>query len=408
MFQRTSYSRIGLFLMITILFFMNQYSFLAFPYALPVEGSSNDPLVILFDQGHGQFFNASIGRFSQAIEDLQLNNNTIVRFSNSRLNISILSGVDVLIITNPKEDKQYSSSEEDALRVWFEQRRNKGLFLLSNPYLEDNKTLSGNSPELKKLVTGQYLDVDGVDLRKDIIRLDSSPMEDTSILSLETDYSDHLVLNQTALVNRTITQSCSVKASQKALIGGREAYAEDSFGAITLQDEIPEIISLTTHLNTSRLALSGSTIMFSDLPFNSTHSWYELANNRILWKNIITWLGDVKTQEGVDESSPPLDLVQVIIAVSASAGTVFLVGFILHIFGVLRPVSATPISAPLPTQRPKKEKVTEPEKPTRVKRLSRRQRQLKAEQEKREPKKPPPKKKSRRQRQLDQRKKKER
>ena len=156
MFRRTSCSQIGLFLIITILFFMNQFNFLAFTYASPVAGSSsNDPLVILFDQGHGQFFNASIGRFSQAIEALQLNNNTIVRFSNSRLNISILSGVDILIITNPKEDKEYSTSEEDAIRVWFE-RRHKGLFLLSNPYLEHNKTLSGNSPELKKLVTKRH------------------------------------------------------------------------------------------------------------------------------------------------------------------------------------------------------------------------------------------------------------
>lgn len=385
---------------------MNQFNFLAFTYALPVEGSSDDPLIILFDQGHGQFFNASIGRFSQAIEALQLDNNTILRFSNSQLNYSILSGVDMLIITNPAANKEYSSTEEDAIRAWFE-RGNKGLFLLSNPYLEDNKTLSGNSPELKKLVTGSYLDVADVNLLKNIIRLDSSPMGDTSILSLETDYSDHLILNQTGLVNRTITQSCSVNAPQKGLIAGREAYAEDSFGAITLQDETPEIISVTTYLNTSRLALSGSTIMFSDLPFNSTYSWYELADNSILWKNIITWLGDVTTQEE-DEFSPPLDLTQVIIAVSASAGVVLLAGIFLHIFGVLRPASATPISAPLPTQRPKKEKAAEPEKPIRARRLSRRQRQLKAEQETGGPKKPPPKKKSRRQRQLDQRKKKER
>ena len=115
-------------------------------------------------------------------------------------------------------------------------------------------------------------------------------------------------------------------------------------------------------------------------------------------------MGDVTPQEEVDGFSPPLDPVQVIIAVSVSAAIALLVGFFLHIFGVLRPAAATPISAPLPTQRPKKEKAAEPEKPARAKRLSRRQRQLKVEQEK--PKKPPPKKKSRRQRQLDQRKKK--
>ena len=242
MFRRTSYSRIGLFLIITILFFMNQFNFLAFTYASPVAGSSsNDPSVILFDQGHGQFFNASTGRFSQAIEALQLNNNTIVKFSNSRLNTSILSGVDVLIITNPKSGTEYSESEEDAIQTWFN-RGNKGLFLLSNPYLEDNATLSGNSLELKKLITGQYLSIADIDLRRDIVKLDSPSTEDDSILFLDTDYSDHLIFNQTALVNKTITQSCSVRAPERVLIAGREAYAEDSAGAITLQRTTPEII----------------------------------------------------------------------------------------------------------------------------------------------------------------------
>ena len=113
-FRRTTSSWIGLFLTITVLFCINLNPFASSAIVSPVAGSpSDDPLIILFEQAHGQFFNASIGRFSQAVADLQIDDNTIIRFCNSRLNETILSGVDILIITTPAEDTTYWAAEEE-------------------------------------------------------------------------------------------------------------------------------------------------------------------------------------------------------------------------------------------------------------------------------------------------------
>ncbi|MFX0090124.1 MAG: hypothetical protein ACFFBD_00055, partial [Candidatus Hodarchaeota archaeon] len=221
MFRRPTFSVIVLLLILTTLFWMIPYHFLAFSpissvIASDSEANPSDSLVILVDHGHGQFFNASTGRFSQALAALQFDNDTIIKFCTHQLNNSILSGVDVLIITNPAENPagEYAPVEKYALKDWFRQG-NKGLFVLSNPYLEDNATLSGNSDELRRLLLGSYLPIPDVDIREDIVKLDFPERPDNSILSLDIDYSEHWIFNQSmGLVNKTVTQSCSVEAPE--------------------------------------------------------------------------------------------------------------------------------------------------------------------------------------------------
>ncbi|MFX0090125.1 MAG: hypothetical protein ACFFBD_00060, partial [Candidatus Hodarchaeota archaeon] len=185
------------------------------------------------------------------------------------------------------------------------------------------------------------------------------------------------------------SQVLPVEAPERGVVAGRAAYSEDTLGKIALQKDTPEIISMTIYQNTSRLVLSGSTIMFSDLPYNSTHSWYETADNSILWQNIVLWLAGLTPMEEVEEFSPPLSWEQVLLVIGLGGGSVFVLGLVFHVFGVLRPVSVSPTTTPLPTQRIKKKKVAEREEPTKpsktppAKKTSRRQRQLSRQKKKR-------------------------
>ncbi|MFX0113231.1 MAG: hypothetical protein ACFFB3_01660 [Candidatus Hodarchaeota archaeon] len=368
-------------------------------YNQSVAGSDDKdaPIVILYDLGHGQFFNQTFfSKAFKALDDLKNDSNCdcefVIRYSYGNFSSTILSGVDILVMTNPAksttlndpDDVESRERQQYALAHWFLQ--GKGIFLLSNPFDKTNESLSGHPTPLLRVIRSQYLQVSGVEMGANYLAHNSSdvingvaPFSEFSNINA----SSSSILSQPQNVSRLITKTATVRASVEDNSKGIEilkanltSFAVDENGRVGEVDRKPSIFATINYepneddydiinedvASAGRIALSGSTLMFSDLPAQpgSTDSWIDLANNKQLWINTMLWLAgktQVTAPPVVDEKEDfPIPVTFSILAISTIG--LLVLGTGTHFYGASRPLE--PLKEVRKAQLPEKEKEKRP------------------------------------------------
>ncbi|MHA2224274.1 MAG: hypothetical protein ACXAC8_03675 [Candidatus Hodarchaeales archaeon] len=297
-----------------------------------------DPLVILFDEGHGQFFNRSL--YSQAISDLRAKNMEVM-FNTGSLNKTSLEGIDIFISTNPSES--YSNDEQHYISSFLDEGNT--MFLLANPLNEDNTSLNGNGYILNEILDERGISTGGRNVfwtypedtgsvkRTNVIHNDFDNAGVSEYLHLKINISDNEILSMDSNLTSIVTYSCSVQDPNEGIIlASPEAYTKSIKGSLQITSDIT-MIGTTGELDIgARIVLCGSSIMFSDLPGPFTgYSWYESENNSVLWQNIIDWLAaenpEILPPTIASESGQVLiSMIAVSIIFLVSGSTLFIVG----------------------------------------------------------------------------------
>ncbi|MFX0084160.1 MAG: hypothetical protein ACFFAU_00685 [Candidatus Hodarchaeota archaeon] len=329
----------------------------------PIE----DPIVILFDEAHEQFFNRTL--YSAALSDLKTNfteNEIKIIYNTNEFNKTTFQGVDIFICTNPAD--RFSEDERQYVADYL--AGGKSMFLLSNPLDEENKTLIGGNDYLNDLLVDYRIEMfDRFWVRREDIGDFKNPdvvinefynAGVSKYLKVQVNTSFHEILYLRQNVTSLITYSSSIDGSRVSIV-----QASDQAQAITVKNEMHVYPSGITLLSTpgelpvgARLLMGGSSIMFSDL--NDTilgTTWYESANNSILWLNCIDWLAETNP-----EALPPeINFDQVIftlVIISFIAGLFIIVGSVFFFVGSKRRVTPTKISEIIAEKEPKREKVS--------------------------------------------------
>ncbi len=274
-----------------------------------VTSVDESPIIVLFDESHGQFFNQSL--YSHALADLEDLGMQIV-FNTEILNKNSFEGVDVFISTNP--DNRYEYIERIHISDFLTE--GKGLLLLANPLNEENDSLNGNGIYLNEIlqevgigVTARFwTDTDplGSETLNDIVKnvVDNAGIPE--YLQLDITDSENAIFTDYQNVSSVVTTSCSINSAvPKLIVASSEAYAETPMkGQHSLATEITVLSSAGDNNDfESRVVLGGSSIMFSDLYDPILQStWHESADNAKLWTNIVSWLAEASQET----SSPPI------------------------------------------------------------------------------------------------------
>lgn len=292
-----------------------------------------DQVIVLFDEGHGQFFDHSL--YSQAISDLTINRSMKVVFNRGILNKTSFEGVDIYVSTNPHES--YLDAESFYINKFITQ--GKAMFLIANPLDEDNETLNGRGHiinnfleqlefgwQLGKFYTNtRYIDSY---LPSDVVYNEFDNGGGSKYLHIELNSSDHKILSIDKNITSIVTYSCSIEtANEEVILATPEAYAKTIFGEIS-SDSSNIILfgSSGEELEIgARILLGGSSFMFSDLydpVLNS--SWYESENNSLLWLNIFDWLA-----EASPETPPPFTISEQVLFIGLGLLAVMAILFLL-------------------------------------------------------------------------------
>jgi hypothetical protein len=355
--------------------------------AAPVE----DPVVILFDEAHGQFFNRSV--YSKALTDLENleEKDMEIVYNTDDFNRTTLQGVDILICTNPSD--WYTADERHYLGEFL--KEGKSLFLLANPLNEENETLLGRGDILNDLIEIYEIELldrywtnsnDVGDLKNpDVVLNEFSNAGISEYLTIDINSSSHEILSNIHNITSIVTYSCSIGSSRMSVItASPESHAK------TVKDEIYTNPSGIILFGTpgelevgAKILMGGSSIMFSDLndPILGT-SWYESENNSELWLNCIEWLAETNP----DTIPPDIFLDQVLfvtVTITVVSGILLLAGIIFFTIGSGREYTSVKTVDTVPTKVEKKKKrkktdeLREDIKPETTPQLSKRDRRLK-------------------------------
>ncbi|MFQ6123220.1 MAG: hypothetical protein ACE5R6_01255 [Candidatus Heimdallarchaeota archaeon] len=275
--------------------------------------SLQEELVILFDEGHGQWFNAS--RMQTVMVMLNISEGRSVYVNKSPFNATNLIGVDVLIITNPGNESTFTRDEAFYLRQYL--KRGGGLFLLSNPY-NTNETLTGNPNTLNLMLTltddadlplEKIEFLERVNQTADIIMDDYHNLNgERSLLDLsETNFTNTTVIStQPTNISRILVHSQSITAPLRIGKAYLESYTEDAEHEVYLAEETPLWLG-STNQSEAWVVICGSSIMFSDLLIpgtNETWASHPDFNNTHLFNNTINWIANITPTEKVVISEP--------------------------------------------------------------------------------------------------------
>ncbi|MHA1542660.1 MAG: hypothetical protein ACTSQH_06765 [Candidatus Hodarchaeales archaeon] len=273
-----------------------------------VTSVDESPIIVLFDESHGQFFNQSL--YSHAIADLEDLGMQIV-FNTEILNENTFEGVDVFISTNP--DVRFEFSEREHIKDFLSE--GKGLLLLANPLSEENDSINGNGNYLNEILQNLGFGISarfwtepdplGSEPLNDIVKnvVDNAGIPE--YLQLDITDTENAIFTDYQNVSSVITTSCSIStAVPKLIVASNEAYAETPMKERhSLATEIVVLASAGDNNDFEpRTVLGGSSNMFSDL-YNPIlqSTWYESADNAKLWTNIVSWLAEASQET----SSPP-------------------------------------------------------------------------------------------------------
>jgi hypothetical protein len=304
-----------------------------------VTSVDESPIIVLFDESHGQFFNQSL--YSHAIADLEDLGMQIV-FNKEFLNENSFEGVDVFISTNP--NVRYEFSERNHIEDFLSE--GKGMLLLANPLLEENDSLNGNGDYLNEILEDVGFGISarfwtepdplGSEPLNDIVKnvVDNAGIPE--YLQLDITDTENAIFTDYQNISSVITTSCSISSAvPKLIVASNEAYAETPMKERhSLATEIVVLASAGDNNDfESRIIVGGSSNMFSDLYDPILQStWYESADNAKLWTNIISWLA-----EASQETNPPPVLSELFLpfVIGTSTVAIFLIvgGIFLYMIG---------------------------------------------------------------------------
>jgi len=295
-----------------------------------VTSAEETPIIVFFDEAHGQFFNQSL--YSQALADLDELGMQIV-FNDEILDENSFEGVDVFVSTNPGD--KFGFNERIHIRDFI--LEGKGMLLLANPIIEENDSLNGRGDYLNDILRDEELgalarfwtETDPLiaDPLNDIVKNDVDNAGIPEYLRLEINDSENAIFTDYQNISSIITTSCSIRSAVLNLVvASTEAYAETPMKEPHLYSTNIAVFASAGRTNdfSSRIVVGGSSIMFSDIYdpiLNST--WYEGADNAKLWSNIISWLA-----EASQEVTPPTTLSELFLPFMVGSFTIA-VGLIL-------------------------------------------------------------------------------
>ncbi len=322
------------------------------------DSALENPIIVLFDEGHGQFFNHSIYR--QAISDLIVNKSMKIVFNNGEINSTSFEGIDIFVSTNPQ--KYFLEAEQHYINKYLSQ--GKGMMLLANPLDEDNKTLNGRGDILNDLLLsleyswemGEFwVYTENVTnyLPTDVIHNEFSNVGNSKYLILDLNCTDHNILSIGKNITSIVTSTCSVietdksdpNKDEKVIVAPPEAVAKTISGKISsgssdivlFRASGEAMQELERYWDDTRVLLGGSSIMFSDLipegrPFGNS-SWYNSKNNSLLWLNIFDWLAEAGSETPSPSVVPEQILFFIIIFIVVMAIFFLLGGSLLFFIG---------------------------------------------------------------------------
>ena len=353
-----------------------------------------DPIVILFDEAHDQFFNRSL--YSQALSVLDdfTDNEVKIIYNTAEFNSTTFQGVDIFICTNP--GSSFSAIETASLAEFLVE--GNSMFLLSNPLNEVNNTLMGRGDYLNELLLDYRLEIvdkfwthiENIgDIRNPSVIINE--FDNAGIptyLKLDVSNSTHEIFSIDQNVSSLVTYTSSLVNTRVNLV-----IAPSDAIVITVANEIYNypsdvpIISTTGEMAVgARIVMSGSSIMFSDLSdalLGTT--WYESADNSNFWLNCITWLAEINP----DVLPPNISLNQVlllVITITGIAGLLILIGGGFFFIGSGKEVSIAKIEQPKIDRKKKKppagekpddSKIIKEDKPDTKQKESKRDRRIK-------------------------------
>ncbi len=349
-----------------------------------VYDESHPPLIVMFDFGHDQYFNSTNGNFNMAISALNELANVTVRFTNEPLTENLLSGVDVLICTNPGKDAKFKEEngvyEISGIEKYLS--RGKGLFFLSNPLSEGNET-NGNPKAFNRV-----LDDEGIGLtpptafweedgEPDLVINEFDVIEEKDQVLYELNSTKHFILgNQTNPVNEVLASSQTIRYLQEPLISaGRASNAIDVNEMSHDEAEDPAIFGYTIYREVGRIVSCGSTLMFSDIETTYTidnetvtTSWFEALDNAQLWINTVLWLAGIFPLSEWVEHSPAVETTILYGVMLGTGGLAFIGGTIFLVIGrneEIKPIEEIIERPEKPKEKPvkrEKRKVRKPKK----------------------------------------------
>lgn len=268
---------------------------------------------IVFDESHNQFFDSSM--MSTALNSLNQSFgpsiNIKIIIQNDNFNSTNLQGTDLVIITNPGKNSnnqlpkirpEESNSLENYINI------GGSILYLSNP-LSHNQNITGHAKPLNDLMFNSF----GVSIDS------SNDGDNTTVIIDEFNYVNNnsfIKLNSANIKNDELVNQINniTKENNKEFLyyGGHiketsglegSTSGNTSITAYNLDKSFDIDLFQSSNSKTprwmygkqfgsdsGRSILIGSSIMFSDYPFDSQSKWVNQANNLELFQNIVAWL----------------------------------------------------------------------------------------------------------------------
>ncbi len=262
---------------------------------------------VVYDQGHGQFFDedlmsTALKSLENAFDNIHIN----IIINNDQFNQTNLQGSDLVIITNPGLDE-----DNDQIRIEPEETEalddfiNIGgsVFYLSNPFTF-NRSISGHADSLNDLLVSDF---DG--------KIKTSPIDNENVSIILDDFNNdgnasHIYLDSSNINLDTLyTETNNLTQSEFLYYGALvetttvsfDLYGNTSDFAYAVNQEF-EIAAETYQHNPlwmegkdfggekGRAMLIGSAIMFSDLAYDNDTNWVNQESNLELFQNFVAWL----------------------------------------------------------------------------------------------------------------------
>ena len=334
--------------------------------------SDLDPVVILYDESHGQLFahdDENIG-LKLVLDLVNASTKYILRINeNDDLTESILNDVDVLIIAAPNDNSPFSETEAASISEML--ANGSSLFVSGNPAISDNSTYwsevlmqdMGDNQAINSFLDA--INVTGVrfsynvtpleDVYGDIMfDLENPVFNETYSWMIQLDSStwdaNHPIFRN---INEIYTMTSTLKPIDLAssiATGYENSFAQfkvsyttwgnTSFPNMTLADFEQDQLSYSAINGTypswlsafefgeSRIVISGSTLMFTgrnlDHP-DTDLKWFYMGDNSRLFMNIMDWLSE-------NFLTPP----SAIIPLAILSTIVLAVGVVFYLFKKLR------------------------------------------------------------------------
>lgn len=334
--------------------------------------SELDPIIILYDESHGQQYarNDETGGLKLMLDTVNASTKYSLRVNeDDELTDTLLNDVDVLIIAAPDESSPFTEQEAHGISEFL--ANGSSLFVLGDP------TIGENSNYWAEALMQDMGENDAVNNFLDTINVTSVrfSLNETGFEEIYGDVmfdEEHTVFNATYSwllrldsstwdinhpifrnINEIYTMTATLKPIELAssIARGYESsfaqfkmdfnsWANYSFPNMTLADFEQDPLSFSTingtypswmsafEFDSSRIVIAGSTLMFTgrDLDYRDTDlRWFYMGDNSRLFMNIIEWLSE-------DFITAPSAIIPLVIVSSV----VLVVGVVFYLFKKLR------------------------------------------------------------------------